>query len=378
MRSQSPHATYSHAMSNTSKSDRIISTSSHRPSAIDVLVNCHRLTITKPLPKLQTSVQQHLSITSFTSDGRSTTATDTPIPLQLIDGASASTYELHTLQSRGRGHAHCIFHVCAPHALGTPICDYTLIDRRASRPLIEPSASHLWLPRVARRRAPSAAGQWPVRGVPALTSPVICFVSWVQTMQSRLPLGEMAIEKIITGNEKWIVYDENMQKRSSSKNRQTPKIIAKPALTRNKLMLCMWWVWKGIIHYELLPPSETINSDFYCQQLMRLEQLVEKKRPELIDQQKGMKFKLKAWFTLSPSEQGSEEGSGQRENVNTILPLLLALFGAPAIVGFSCGSQRMGSASGSACLHSALSLTCRSLFEREGRVVFLFLPWSRS
>ncbi|GBP46793.1 hypothetical protein EVAR_10761_1 [Eumeta japonica] len=91
---------------------------------------------------------------------------------------------------------------------------------------------------------------------------------------------------------------------------------------------------------------------------------------------------LNAWFTLSPSEQGSEEGSGQRENVNTILPLLLALLlalpGAPAIVGFSCGSQRTGSVSGSACLHSALSLICRPAFEREGRVVFLFLLWSRS
>ncbi|GBP51746.1 CSC1-like protein 1 [Eumeta japonica] len=94
------------------------------------------------------------------------------------------------------------------------------------------------------------------------------------------------------------------------------------------------------------------------------------------------------WENLSvqpgvcPSEQGSEEGTGQRENVNTILPLLLALLfalpGAPAIVGFSCGSQRIGNASGSACLHSALVLTCRSAFERDGCVVFLFLPWSRS
>ncbi|GBP22675.1 hypothetical protein EVAR_13956_1 [Eumeta japonica] len=85
----------------------------------------------------------------------------------------------------------------------------------------------------------------------------------------------------------------------------------------------------------------------------------------------------KAWFTLSPSEQGNEEGSGQRENVNKILLLLLALLlalpGAPAIVGFSYGSQRTGSASGSTCLHSTLSLTCRPAFEREERVVFFCL-----
>ncbi|GBP16054.1 hypothetical protein EVAR_94395_1 [Eumeta japonica] len=41
-------------------------------------------------------------------------------------------------------------------------------------------------------------------------------------------------------------------------------------------MLCVWWEWKGIIHYELLPPSKTINLDLYCQQLMRLTEEVEK------------------------------------------------------------------------------------------------------
>ncbi|GBP15008.1 Eukaryotic translation initiation factor 4B [Eumeta japonica] len=38
---------------------------------------------------------------NFTSGGRSTTATDAPIPLQFIDGPYACSYELHTLQSRG-------------------------------------------------------------------------------------------------------------------------------------------------------------------------------------------------------------------------------------------------------------------------------------
>ncbi|GBP62587.1 hypothetical protein EVAR_47024_1 [Eumeta japonica] len=41
---------------------------------------------------------------------------------------------------------------------------------------------------------------------------------------------------------------------------------------------------KGIIHYELLPPRKTNNSDLYCQQLIKLMQEVEKKAG--IDQQK--------------------------------------------------------------------------------------------
>ncbi|GBP64890.1 hypothetical protein EVAR_49824_1 [Eumeta japonica] len=43
---------------------------------------------------------------------------------------------------------------------------------------------------------------------------------------------------------------------------------------------------KSLIHYELLPPDKTINSDLYCRQLIRLEQEVEKKRPELIKRKK--------------------------------------------------------------------------------------------
>ena len=57
---------------------------------------------------------------------------------------------------------------------------------------------------------------------------------------------------------------------------------AQPGLTRNKVMLCVWWDWKGIFHYELLPLSKPIDSDLYCQQLMRLKKTIEKNRLDLV------------------------------------------------------------------------------------------------
>ena len=48
-----------------------------------------------------------------------------------------------------------------------------------------------------------------------------------------------------------------------------PQTVAKPGLT-------VWWDWKGIVYYELLPPGKTIGSDLYCQQLMRLKKAMEK------------------------------------------------------------------------------------------------------
>ncbi|KAL0839102.1 hypothetical protein ABMA28_017081 [Loxostege sticticalis] len=44
---------------------------------------------------------------------------------------------------------------------------------------------------------------------------------------------------------------------------QASQTVAKPGLTRNKVLLCVWWDWKGIIHYELLPPGRTIDSELY-------------------------------------------------------------------------------------------------------------------
>ncbi|TLM46186.1 hypothetical protein FEC26_18845, partial [Acinetobacter baumannii] len=100
---------------------------------------------------------------------------------------------------------------------------------------------------------------------------------------------EPFLKKLITGDEKWITYDKNVRERLWSKAGQASQTLAKPGLTRNKVMLCVWWDWKGIIHYELLPPGRTIDSELYCEQLMRLKQEVERKRPELINR-RGVVF----------------------------------------------------------------------------------------
>jgi histone-lysine N-methyltransferase SETMAR len=54
-------------------------------------------------------------------------------------------------------------------------------------------------------------------------------------------------------------------------------------------MLCIWWDWKGILYYDLLPRNQTINSDVYCSQLDRLNAAIDQKRPELVNH-KGVVF----------------------------------------------------------------------------------------
>ena len=52
------------------------------------------------------------------------------------------------------------------------------------------------------------------------------------------------------------------------------------------LMLCIWWEWKGVLYYELLPENQTINYNKYCSQLDQLEAALHEKRPELVNRKR--------------------------------------------------------------------------------------------
>ena len=54
-------------------------------------------------------------------------------------------------------------------------------------------------------------------------------------------------------------------------------------------MLSVWWYWKGVEFFELLPSNQTINSNVYCRQLNKLDAAVKEKRPELVNR-KGVIF----------------------------------------------------------------------------------------
>ena len=54
-------------------------------------------------------------------------------------------------------------------------------------------------------------------------------------------------------------------------------------------MLSIWWDYKGVVYFELLPNNQTINSDVYCSQRVKLEEAIKEKRPELVNR-KGIVF----------------------------------------------------------------------------------------
>ena len=88
-------------------------------------------------------------------------------------------------------------------------------------------------------------------------------------------------KRIITDDEKWVVYDNVVRKRSWSKRDDPARSISNADIHQKKVMLNVWWDSKGIVNFELLPGNHTINSKVYYRQLMELDKEIKEKRPEL-------------------------------------------------------------------------------------------------
>lgn len=95
---------------------------------------------------------------------------------------------------------------------------------------------------------------------------------------------------MITGDEKWIHYDNPKRKKSYVKPGQPATSSPKPNIHAAKVMLCIWWDQKGIIYYELLKSGETITGQLYRQQLIRLKRVIAEKRPEYAIRHKSLIF----------------------------------------------------------------------------------------
>lgn len=93
--------------------------------------------------------------------------------------------------------------------------------------------------------------------------------------------NEPFLRRMITGDEKWILYRNVTQKKSWVPKGSQAAVVPKPEIHQKKVMLSCWWDCKGVVFFELLPDGQTINSDVYTRQLEDLRSAIATKRPEL-------------------------------------------------------------------------------------------------
>lgn len=91
------------------------------------------------------------------------------------------------------------------------------------------------------------------------------------------------LHRIVTGDEKWIYFDNPKRKRSWVSPGQPTTSTARPNIHAKKVLLCVWWDQHGILYYELLQTGETVTAIRYQNQLLQLRNELAVKRPEWTD-----------------------------------------------------------------------------------------------
>lgn len=92
------------------------------------------------------------------------------------------------------------------------------------------------------------------------------------------------LKKIVTGDETWcFLYDPQHKRQSSEwKSLTSPRTKKfKVDRSKGKVMLEVFFDYRGIIHFEFIPEGRTVNKELYLEVLNRLRNALRRKRPDL-------------------------------------------------------------------------------------------------
>jgi len=86
------------------------------------------------------------------------------------------------------------------------------------------------------------------------------------------------LHRIVTGDEKWI-YFENPKRKNSWVDPGQPSI-SSPTPNRfgRKTLLCIWWDQQGIVYQKMLKPGETVDAHHYHKQLIKFHYALREER----------------------------------------------------------------------------------------------------
>ncbi|KAF2348802.1 Transposase type 1 [Trinorchestia longiramus] len=91
------------------------------------------------------------------------------------------------------------------------------------------------------------------------------------------------LDRIVTCDEKWVLYDNRKRSGQWLDCDEPPKHFPKPMLHQKKIMVTVWWSAIGVIHSSFLRVDETINAERYCNDLAVMHTRLSEKRPALVN-----------------------------------------------------------------------------------------------
>lgn len=91
------------------------------------------------------------------------------------------------------------------------------------------------------------------------------------------------LDRIVTCDEKWILYDNRRRSAQWLDHDEAPKHFPKPKLHQKKVMVTVWWSAAGLIHHSFLNPGATITAQKYCQQIDEMHRKLRRMCPALVN-----------------------------------------------------------------------------------------------
>ncbi|GFY53729.1 histone-lysine N-methyltransferase SETMAR [Trichonephila inaurata madagascariensis] len=89
--------------------------------------------------------------------------------------------------------------------------------------------------------------------------------------------------RVLTSDEKWVLYDTLERSKHWLSPQDTVPHSARPPMHPRKIMLCVWWTCRQVVHYELLPTGQTVTANLYSQQLERVQQALHPNETALVN-----------------------------------------------------------------------------------------------
>ena len=100
------------------------------------------------------------------------------------------------------------------------------------------------------------------------------------------PRDERFIRRIVTSDEKWIYFNNPDKRNQWLDIGQVAQPVPRSERFSKKTLLCVWWNFEGVIHFELLPNGVTVDADLYCAQLDRMFAKLQQKYPSLVNRKR--------------------------------------------------------------------------------------------
>lgn len=105
-----------------------------------------------------------------------------------------------------------------------------------------------------------------------------------EDMLERVNSDPTFIKRIVTGDETW-VYEFDMQTSQQASEWRLPTEPkpkkARQSRSKVKVMLTVFFDYRGVVHSEFLPEGETVNKEYYLSVMRRLREQIRRKRPDL-------------------------------------------------------------------------------------------------